>query len=465
METIMSEFFEDTTTAFYIILIVWIADQYDAICCHTSITKRYWLRFFYLYHLSFYAYHYRFSGQYSGLALVTMWLFTQHSMIYFFHHYELPVIMQQAQIQDLIMRNQQDGGPPPSAFRFNPNAVRPAAGNGVAVALAARHGNEDAAENNGNGAAIQAADGAAAAGAAPVVVRPRRMHGFTFAGIRFRFGLVFHTGGGPTPAGRGVAPAVAGAAAANNNNGGNNNNNGGAPNNNAANNNDNSAVNRQQQLQEQQQQDRQNGEVAMAAAPGEPAPDAELQVRAQEPQQPEVAEVVSDEAGDGVENVSDAVAVVEETVAEAVAEVAAASAPATIEQESSEVELDASSGGGEPQRQPAEPLSSLTANDTATSLSSSSSSDPATAVDDEREEASRLSCDTQEDKKIAAELRVSSGELTEMRNELKDVSMTIKAMREQLEVEEVEGEEIVKTEAKVTKEEERMHDEGTSDDH
>lgn len=44
MEAIMSEFFNDTTTAFYIILIVWIADQYDAICCHTSITKRHWLR-------------------------------------------------------------------------------------------------------------------------------------------------------------------------------------------------------------------------------------------------------------------------------------------------------------------------------------------------------------------------------------------------------------------------------------
>jgi hypothetical protein len=79
MEAIMSEFFEDTTTAFYIILIVWIADQYDAICCHTAITRRYWLRFFYVYHLFFYAYHYRFSGQYSGLTLLTMWLFTQVS--------------------------------------------------------------------------------------------------------------------------------------------------------------------------------------------------------------------------------------------------------------------------------------------------------------------------------------------------------------------------------------------------
>ena len=39
MEAIMSEFFEDTTTAFYVILMVWLCDQYDAICCHTSITR------------------------------------------------------------------------------------------------------------------------------------------------------------------------------------------------------------------------------------------------------------------------------------------------------------------------------------------------------------------------------------------------------------------------------------------
>ncbi|XP_035211688.1 membralin-like isoform X2 [Stegodyphus dumicola] len=44
MEAIMSEFFNDSTTAFYIILIVWIADQYDTICCHTPLTKRHWLR-------------------------------------------------------------------------------------------------------------------------------------------------------------------------------------------------------------------------------------------------------------------------------------------------------------------------------------------------------------------------------------------------------------------------------------
>ncbi|XP_028299428.1 membralin isoform X1 [Gouania willdenowi] len=106
MEAIMSEFFNDTTTAFYIILIVWLADQYDAICCHTNTSKRHWLRFFYLYHFAFYAYHYRFNGQYSSLALVTSWLFIQHSMIYFFHHYELPAILQQIRIQEMLLQNQ-----------------------------------------------------------------------------------------------------------------------------------------------------------------------------------------------------------------------------------------------------------------------------------------------------------------------------------------------------------------------
>ncbi|KAG2464198.1 MBRL protein, partial [Polypterus senegalus] len=109
MEAIMSEFFNDTTTAFYIILIVWLADQYDAICCHTNTSKRHWLRFFYLYHFAFYAYHYRFNGQYSSLALVTSWLFIQHSMIYFFHHYELPAILQQIRIQEMLLQSQQAG--------------------------------------------------------------------------------------------------------------------------------------------------------------------------------------------------------------------------------------------------------------------------------------------------------------------------------------------------------------------
>nr|XP_057930452.1 membralin [Doryrhamphus excisus]XP_057930453.1 membralin [Doryrhamphus excisus] len=128
MEAIMSEFFNDTTTAFYIILIVWLADQYDAICCHTNTSKRHWLRFFYLYHFAFYAYHYRFNGQYSSLALVTSWLFIQHSMIYFFHHYELPAILQQIRIQEMLLHNQQAGQANQTALQDSLNNNNAAAG-------------------------------------------------------------------------------------------------------------------------------------------------------------------------------------------------------------------------------------------------------------------------------------------------------------------------------------------------
>jgi len=98
----MSEIFNDTSTAFYVILLVWMADQYDAICCHSSIGKRYWLRFFYLYHFAFYAYQYRFNGQYGGLALLTSAFFIFHSMIFFFHHYEMPLIVYQERLQRIV---------------------------------------------------------------------------------------------------------------------------------------------------------------------------------------------------------------------------------------------------------------------------------------------------------------------------------------------------------------------------
>uniref|UniRef100_A0A8R1TJI2 Membralin n=1 Tax=Onchocerca volvulus TaxID=6282 RepID=A0A8R1TJI2_ONCVO len=102
MEAIMSEVFNDTSTAFYVILLVWIADQYDAICCHSPISKRHWLRFFYLYHYAFYAYQYRYNGQYGGLALLTSSFFILHSMIFFFHHYEMPLIIYHDRLQRII---------------------------------------------------------------------------------------------------------------------------------------------------------------------------------------------------------------------------------------------------------------------------------------------------------------------------------------------------------------------------
>ncbi|XP_051532222.1 membralin isoform X2 [Myxocyprinus asiaticus] len=148
MEAIMSEFFNDTTTAFYIILIVWLADQYDAICCHTNTSKRHWLRFFYLYHFAFYAYHYRFNGQYSSLALVTSWLFIQHSMIYFFHHYELPAILQQIRIQEMLLQNQQVGQGNQTALQDNLN-------NNTSTAAPAGQANAAANTNGQDGLAAQ----------------------------------------------------------------------------------------------------------------------------------------------------------------------------------------------------------------------------------------------------------------------------------------------------------------------
>ncbi|XP_022706297.1 membralin-like isoform X2 [Varroa jacobsoni] len=93
MEATMSEFFNDYTTAFGIIFVVWLADHFYAVCCHSSISKRHWPRFFFLYHFAFYAYDYRFNGQYSGLALLTSIFFILHSMAYFYHRFELPAII------------------------------------------------------------------------------------------------------------------------------------------------------------------------------------------------------------------------------------------------------------------------------------------------------------------------------------------------------------------------------------
>ncbi|KAH8347987.1 hypothetical protein KR084_002922 [Drosophila pseudotakahashii] len=153
MEAIMSEFFNDTTTAFYIILIVWIADQYDAICCHTSITKRHWLRFFYLYHFAFYAYHYRFSGQYRTLALLSSYLFTQHSMVFFFHRYELPAIMAQHQVF-IITRNQ---GAAAAAAAAGGAAAAAAGGGGGGTAAAGAGAGPGAGGGVGQQASMQRA--------------------------------------------------------------------------------------------------------------------------------------------------------------------------------------------------------------------------------------------------------------------------------------------------------------------
>lgn len=119
MEAIMSEIFNDTSTAFYVILLVWMADQYDAIVAKSSISRKHWLRFFYLYHFGFYAYtvsaswnhiwythswfQYKYSGQHNVFALITSAVFILHTMVFFFHHYEIPLILYQEQYAFFLM--------------------------------------------------------------------------------------------------------------------------------------------------------------------------------------------------------------------------------------------------------------------------------------------------------------------------------------------------------------------------
>ncbi|KAF8568336.1 hypothetical protein P879_01331, partial [Paragonimus westermani] len=69
----------------------------------------FFVRFFYLYHFAFYAYHYRFNGQFSGMALWVSWLFILHSILYFFHHYELPNLLSGWEMREVIAQVGPDG--------------------------------------------------------------------------------------------------------------------------------------------------------------------------------------------------------------------------------------------------------------------------------------------------------------------------------------------------------------------
>lgn len=102
LEDIMSEYFGDSRIAFYIILNVWIADQFHSYCCHTPITKKYWIRFFYLYHFAFYAYYHIYTRRNSFMALFASCLLIMHMMLYFFHHFELPFVLNTFQIRSRI---------------------------------------------------------------------------------------------------------------------------------------------------------------------------------------------------------------------------------------------------------------------------------------------------------------------------------------------------------------------------
>ena len=86
-------------------------------------------------------------------------------MIYFFHHYELPVILQQAQIREILIRN---NGQVPININLSNNVNNNVNNN---------NNNNNVVNNNIN--------------AGRRLFRPR-MRGFTLGGFRFRFGIVFH---------------------------------------------------------------------------------------------------------------------------------------------------------------------------------------------------------------------------------------------------------------------------------
>nr|KAF7427060.1 hypothetical protein H0235_006754 [Vespula pensylvanica] len=58
----------------------------------------------------------RFSYEVYATTSAKAWLYIvwPHSMLYFFHHYELPVILQQAQLQQLLLRNPTQPAQPPT---------------------------------------------------------------------------------------------------------------------------------------------------------------------------------------------------------------------------------------------------------------------------------------------------------------------------------------------------------------
>ncbi|XP_065904120.1 membralin-like isoform X2 [Dysidea avara] len=76
------------------LLVVVEADHFYAVFCRSTSSKKYWPRFFFLYHFLPYAYYTRFHGQFVMLAFIAHWLLIQHSMLYFFHRYELPLVEQ-----------------------------------------------------------------------------------------------------------------------------------------------------------------------------------------------------------------------------------------------------------------------------------------------------------------------------------------------------------------------------------
>ncbi|KAL7670214.1 hypothetical protein ACOME3_005154 [Neoechinorhynchus agilis] len=93
VESILTEFFKDSSSAFYIVILVWIADHFYQVCCRTEMSKKYWMNFFYLYQYIFYVNQIKSNGFFCELAFLCTLLFVMHSMLFALNHYELPALL------------------------------------------------------------------------------------------------------------------------------------------------------------------------------------------------------------------------------------------------------------------------------------------------------------------------------------------------------------------------------------
>ncbi|CEF60103.1 Membralin [Strongyloides ratti] len=108
MEAIMSEVFHNTSTAFYVIMIVWAGDQFDAIVCRHTLSKKYWLRYFFLTHCTFYVYQYGSNGYFPNLALFISTVFILYTMIKIYHDLELSCFIMENLLDESMDRNIQN---------------------------------------------------------------------------------------------------------------------------------------------------------------------------------------------------------------------------------------------------------------------------------------------------------------------------------------------------------------------
>lgn len=98
LELVMEEYFGDRITTICVIFIVWAANKFYVICCNSPISKRHWVKFYYLYQYMFFVFNYKYRGEFGKFALLTWFLLTLHSMIFFVHRFELPTILSVEQL-------------------------------------------------------------------------------------------------------------------------------------------------------------------------------------------------------------------------------------------------------------------------------------------------------------------------------------------------------------------------------